>query len=121
MQTIVRQLPRPDVLPDVLFGPVEQRAYLVQAVLVVPFDGVGQGTRRRLLAADPGDPRRVPGYSTLKRLDLTDPAAGQARIQSVVETIEALIGHKRLQRLRIRMDDSDLSLVAALQLLQDLV
>ena len=46
----------PDVIPDVILGPVPERCEFVQAELGVPLDRLDFRTRLALVAANAGDP-----------------------------------------------------------------
>src|SRR5215218_10092015 len=56
VQRVVGDVMGRDVAPDVLLGPVGQRGGLPLAVGAVPAELGGAGARRRLVAAQPGDP-----------------------------------------------------------------
>src|SRR6185312_9858956 len=90
VQRIVRQLACADVLPDLLFGPIQDGTDLVEAVVGVPFHRLRLRTRGRLLMAQAGDPGLVAGDSPLERLYLADTAAGHPGFEAVVEGIDAL-------------------------------
>src|ERR1700722_2976169 len=121
MEAVEGQLASPDVRPDLLLGPVEQRADLVQAVLRIPLDGFAFSTGLRLLAPHAGDPRIVPGHEFLERYDLAGAAAGAARLGAVKEAVDTLARHQVRHILAIRVNDPDLVVVATLQLGEQLV
>ena len=56
VQRVVRQVVLEDVAPEVLVGPVGERVQLPDAALLVLLELGRAGPRRRLLAADAGDP-----------------------------------------------------------------
>src|SRR5687767_14449802 len=70
VQRVVGQVALVDALPDVALGPVDQRVVLPQAAGLVALDELGARARRRLLAADAGDPRRGALQRALERGDL---------------------------------------------------
>ena len=65
VQRVERDLVRLDVAPDLLLAPVRERLDLPDAVTIGALDLAGVGARRRLVAADAGDP----GVVGLERLD----------------------------------------------------
>src|SRR6185437_13964831 len=97
-------LARADVLPDFRLAPIEQRAHFVEAVLRVPLYRLRLRARRRLLPAHACHPGGVALDGALEGLDLAHVAAGEARIQAVVEAVDALACDQLLQRLRVRID-----------------
>jgi len=121
VQRIVRQVACTDVLPDLLFRPIEKRADLVQAVFGVPFHRLRQGAGGRLFAAHACHPRSISRDRALERLHLADTAARLTRLEAVVEAIDALRRHEALERLRVRIHHTQVALVAPLQLFQKLV
>src|SRR3954468_11734166 len=56
VELVVRQPALPDVGPAVLAAPVRERVGLPELVSLVPTELRRFGPRRRLVAADPGDP-----------------------------------------------------------------
>src|ERR1700732_2585132 len=121
VQRIVRQPMQPDVLPYLFLAPLEQRTELVQAVFRVPFDRVPAGAVRGLLAPHAGDPGGEAGNRPAEGLHLANAAALEARLEAAVEAVHALARHQPLERYGIGVDEADAALVAALQLLQQVV
>src|SRR3982074_2479434 len=94
VQAIVRQLTRADVLPDLGFGPIEQRTDLVQTMLHVPLHGLAVSAARRLFAAQAGDPAGITGDCASEGLHFTDAAALEARLEALIEAVHTLARHQ---------------------------
>src|SRR5919204_3953788 len=105
-----------DVRPAPLVVPVGERARLPQLVLGIPAELRRLRARRRLVAAQPGDPRVETGERTVQRLDLADRAA-----EVRVPLPELLAVHRRLPSERRPFVDLDLRAVALLDLAPDRV
>src|SRR5215510_12828658 len=75
VQRVVGDLVHLDVRPDALLVPVRERVHLPDAVALRPLHLRRLGTTRRLVAADPGDPRVIRVESIEERLDLANLAA----------------------------------------------
>src|ERR671937_2783775 len=75
VQRVVRDLVHVDVRVDALRVPVDERLDLPDAVALAPLDLLCIRARRRLLAADPRDPRVEAAQRALERLDLAKVAA----------------------------------------------
>src|SRR5919198_1443229 len=75
VQRVVRNLIDGDVGPDALLAPVGERVHLPDAVALRPLELRCGCSARRLVSADPGDPRVVRRERALERLDLADVAA----------------------------------------------
>src|SRR5437588_5120544 len=75
VQRVVGDLVHVDVGLDALCAPVDERLDLPDAVALAPLDAPCPLARRRLLAADAGDPSVVALEGALERLDLADVAA----------------------------------------------
>src|SRR5436189_3119576 len=72
VELVVRQPALPDVGPAVLAAPVRKRVRLPELVLVVQAELRRLGPRRRLVAADPGDPAVEVEQRAVERLELRD-------------------------------------------------
>src|SRR5204863_6098178 len=72
VQRVVWQPARADVLPAALVAPVGERAHLPELVLLVPTELGCFGPRRRLVAADAGDPGVELAERPHERCDLRD-------------------------------------------------
>src|SRR5690349_21269997 len=75
VQRVVRNLVHVDVRLHTLRVPVDERLHLPDAIALRPLELLRVCTRRRLLAADAGDPCVVRRERTLERLDLANVAA----------------------------------------------
>src|SRR5207302_9627774 len=74
-----------DVAPHVVVGPVGERVQLDDAAMdLVDLEGLDVGPRRRLVAAQAGDPGIKAGQRSAERLDLADAAAGLAILDAGV-------------------------------------
>ena len=103
--------------PQVLLGPLDERVELPDPALVVPLDRLGVGPRRRLLAADAGDPGVDAAERALQRGDLAlaaavrraGPVAG--RVLDLDVDAEALLerppGRERLREQHAGVDRDD--------------
>ena len=118
VQSVVRQVARLDVGPHVLLRPIEQRTDLPQAVPLIPRHRLAERTLLRLLAAHARDPGTMTGDRALERLDLADVAATLPLLDTQVEAIDAVVAHVLLDQLRIRIEDLDPTLVAALDAIE---
>src|SRR5262249_39792408 len=72
VQPVVRQAALADVRTAVLVAPGCERVRLPQLVALVPAELRRVGARRRLIAADPGDPRVEVEQRAVERPDLRD-------------------------------------------------
>jgi hypothetical protein len=70
VQLVVRQAPLADVGPAVLVRPVGERVRLPELVRLVPAELRRVRARRRLVAADPGDPAVEVEERAVQRLEL---------------------------------------------------
>src|ERR1700748_1920638 len=70
VQRVVGQVALGDPLTHVLLRPIDERVVLPDPALVVELDRLGVRARRRLLAADAGDPGVRAGQRALERGDL---------------------------------------------------
>src|SRR5918995_4456696 len=75
VQRVVRNFVHGQVRVDALRVPVDERLDLPDAVALGPLDLLRVRARRRLLAANAGDPRVVAREGALEGLDLPDAAA----------------------------------------------
>src|SRR5512132_2361530 len=75
VERVERNLVDLDVAPDEPLVPVDERMDLPDAVALRPLHLRRRGARRRLVAADPGDPRAVRLERLQERLNLADVAA----------------------------------------------
>src|SRR3569833_920571 len=121
VQRIVRQLAGADVLPDLLFGPIQDGADLVEAVVGIPFHRLCLRVGGGLLMAQARNPRPVARDSALERLYLADAAARLPCFEAVVAPIDALGGDEGFERLRIGVHHAKIALVAALDAAQELI
>ncbi len=58
------------------------------------------------------------GDRALERLDLADAAAGLTLLETQIETIDAVVAHVLFDQLRIRVEDLDAALIAALDAIE---
>jgi len=58
------------------------------------------------------------GDRSLERLDLADVAAAQPLLDAEVETIDTVVAHVLLDQLRVRVEDLDAALIAALDAIE---
>src|SRR4051794_22226039 len=79
VQRVVGEVVLGDVAPHVLVRPVGERVHLVEPVGVVPVQRSSAYAGRRLLAADPRDPRLQADERALERVDLAVRAAAVGR------------------------------------------
>src|ERR1051325_7610206 len=75
VERVVRDLVDADVGPDALLVPIGEREELPDVVALRPLQLRGRRAARRLVAADPGDPRVVGLERVQQRLHLADMAA----------------------------------------------
>jgi len=121
VQRVVGQAAGADVLPDLLFGPIEQRAQFEEAVLGIPLFGRALRARRRMLAAHTRHPGLVTGNGALEGLNLAHFAARQSRRQALLETIYALRAGQALQLLRVRVHEPNAWTVALFKAAEEVV
>src|ERR1039458_51372 len=69
MQRVVEHVVFADIFPHVFPGPVRDRIHFHQAEFIVPFDFLGVGARRGLIAADSGGPSSQRAEFRLERFD----------------------------------------------------
>src|SRR5579863_8366056 len=118
VQRAVIELVAADVAPDVGLRPVQQRADLRQPGMLVLGYRLRCGALLGLLVPHARHPGTVSGNRPDERLDLADLAAADALPQAVIETVDAVLAHIALHRLRIRVIQLDTTVVAALEALQ---
>src|SRR5580658_2712724 len=94
VKAVEGQLARAYVGPDLVLGPIQQRADFLQAVLGVPLDGMALGAGLGLLATHTGDPGVVAAHELAERHHLAHAAAGAARLGAVEEAVDALTRHQ---------------------------
>src|SRR5262249_28129510 len=121
VQRVVRQLARADVLPHLLFAPVEERTDFVKPVPVVPLEGLALRARGRLLPPHARHPGPITRDGAFERLDLAHAAAGHARLEAVIKTIDALRRNQRFHLSGFGIDEADAFLVTQLQLLEQII
>src|SRR5258705_4507777 len=102
VQRVVREPARADVVPTHCVRPIRERIRLPQLVLLVPADLRCVRARRRLVAADAGDPRVEAAERCDERRDLRD------REVEVGLALPDLLAVRRLELLlRRAFDDLD--------------
>ena len=122
MEAIHRDVVLAHVGRDLVFGPVGDGIQLDDAAVgLVDLHLGGVGAGDVLVPAQPGDPgvdvREVAG----ERLDLANPAAPLALLDGLVEEVQALLAHHRLDVGGAREDDLDLLVVAVAHAIHEVV
>ena len=112
VQLVVGHLVGAQIDPHLALAPVGQRAELDEVVGLVVSLGLQAAARRRLGFAQAGDPGLLAGQHTLQRLDLAGVAAGLARLDRVVEAVDALPGDRLRQQIVARIDNLDAATIA---------
>src|SRR5580704_19641623 len=97
MQRVVGQPLFADVLPDLVFRPLEQRTYLVKAIFAVPFHGRRLSAAGRLSTPDAGNPGAAAGDGAAEGLHLAHTATSATLIEAVAEPVDAVLTHPALQ------------------------
>src|SRR3984957_11094776 len=115
VQRAVVQLVAVYVAPDVGLRPVQQRADLRQAGLLVLVDRLRCGALLGLFVPHARHPGAVSTHGPDERLDLADLAAADALAQAVVKTVDPVLAHVTLHRLRVRVVQLDTTMIAAFE------
>ena len=118
MQCVVREVARADVLPHVLFRPVEQRTDLPQTVALIPCDGFAERTFGRLLTPHACDPRLAARNRALERLDLANVAAGLPFFDAEIEPVDPVVAHILLDVTGVRIEHLDATLIPTLEAIE---
>src|SRR6202789_1762232 len=101
MQGVVGQPLPANVLPYLVFRPLEQRTHLVQTVYAIPFHGSRQSTAGGLPPSNAGDPGIAARDGTAEWLHFADLAAAAALNQTVTEPVDPVLAHPALQFLAL--------------------
>src|SRR4029453_3992654 len=96
METVVRDLIRLDVGPDVVVAPLDERVDLQPRVPPAPFDGGGVCASDGLVLAQACHPRGRVGERALQRLDFADGAALLSELNTLAERGAALLSRECL-------------------------
>ena len=102
MQHIIGNLIFLDILPNLLFGPVNQRIKLHEPVLFIPFNQVIEEPGYRLVFSQSAYPDLLAGQGALQGLVFTNVTTEFPVFNALVKQIDPLTGHHILNLTGIR-------------------
>src|ERR1700722_6207657 len=97
MQCVVRQALSADVVPHLVLRPFEQRTHLVKTIFAVPFHGRRQRPAGRLTPPNARNPGAAACDGAAERLHFAHPAAPATLIETVAESVDAVLADPALQ------------------------